>query len=103
MSATIDAKPMIKTAPPPLPKADSCVLVIIGATGDLTRRKLIPALFDLACEGCMPPTFRVLGIGRTAMADDDFRANMKEAMQAAKGKDLAADQWNKFAGMLSFF
>ena len=43
MSATVDAKPMIKTAPPPLAKADPCVLVIFGATGDLTRRKLIPA------------------------------------------------------------
>lgn len=103
MSATIDAKPMIKTAPPPLAKADPCVLVIFGASGDLTRRKLIPALFDLACEGCMPPSFRVLGIGRSAMSDDEFRASMKEAMEAAKGKDLDAAQWAKFANALFFF
>src|SRR5206468_9721246 len=97
MPTIVEARPTGTYATPPLPKADSCVLVIFGATGDLTRRKLIPALFDLACEGCMPPTFRVLGIGRTAMADDDFRATMKEAMQAANGKDLAADQWTTFA------
>src|SRR4051812_9365636 len=103
MSVTTDAKPMIKTAPPPLAKADPCVLVIFGATGDLTRRKLIPALFDLACEGCMPPAFRVLGIGRTAMSDDEFRKAMSEAMQAAKGKDLNAEQWKKFENMLYFF
>src|SRR5205807_1576588 len=92
-----------KTAPPPLAKADPCVLVIFGATGDLTRRKLIPALFDLACEGSMPPSFRVLGIGRSAMTDAEFRSSLNEAMQAAKGKDLAADQWNKFAQALFFF
>src|SRR5881398_998722 len=102
MSATTDAKPMIKTAPPPLAKADPCVLVIFGATGDLTRRKLIPALFDLSCEGCMPPSFRVLGIGRSAMSDDQFRSTMNEAMQAAKGKDLDADKWNRFAQSLFF-
>jgi glucose-6-phosphate 1-dehydrogenase len=102
MSTTTDAKPMMKTAPPPLAKADPCVLVIFGATGDLTRRKLIPALFDLACEGCMPPSFRVLGIGRTAMTDDAFRDNMQEAMQAAKGKDFSPEPWKKFASTLSF-
>ena len=103
MSATIDAKPMVKTAPPPLAKADPCVLVIFGATGDLTRRKLIPALFDLACEGCMPQAFRVLGIGRSAMSDDEFRSNMNEAMKAAKGKDLSAEEWSRFAKSLFFF
>src|SRR5438270_8698122 len=102
MSATTDAKQMMKAARPPLAKADPCVLVIFGATGDLTRRKLIPALFDLACEGCMPPSFRVLGIGRTAMTDDAFRDNMQEALQAAKGKDFSAEPWKKFANTLSF-
>ena len=103
MSASTDAKPMIKTVPPPLAKADPCVLVIFGATGDLTRRKLIPALFDLACEGCMSPPFRVLGIGRSAMTDAEFRSSMNEAMQAAKGKDLSAEQWKKFEQILFFF
>jgi glucose-6-phosphate 1-dehydrogenase len=103
MSATVDAKPMIKTAPPALAKADPCVLVIFGATGDLTRRKLIPALFDLACEGCMPPSFRVLGIGRSAMADDAFRSSMEEALKAAKGKDINTEQSKKFVQSLFFF
>src|SRR3954470_5294237 len=103
MSVMTDAKPMIKTTPPALAKAEPCVLVIFGATGDLTRRKLIPALFDLACEGCMPPSFRVLGIGRSAMADDAFRSSMGESLKAAKGKDFNPDQWNKFAQALFFF
>ena len=102
MSATIDAKPMMKSTPPALPKAEPCVLVIFGATGDLTRRKLIPALSDLAGVGCMGASFQVLGIGRSAMTDDAFRDGMKEAMAAAKGKDFSADEWKHFAQRLSF-
>ena len=60
------------------------MLVIFGATGDLAKRKLIPALYDLVSVGCMN-NFEVLGIGRTQMPEDDFRAMMRES--AAKSKD----------------
>ncbi|MGB6773811.1 MAG: hypothetical protein WBE45_05490, partial [Terriglobales bacterium] len=40
-----------------MPTGDSCVLIIFGASGDLTKRKLIPGLYNLACEGCMNPQF----------------------------------------------
>ena len=56
-----------KLETPSLPKGDSCLVIIFGGTGDLTRRKLIPALFDLACVGCTMPNFQVLGIGRTKL------------------------------------
>ena len=106
MSATIDAKPvaasMIKSSPPPLPKADSCVLVIFGATGDLTKRKLLPALLDLAGKGCMTNQFHVMGIGRTKISDEDFRSAMHDAMIAAKANFSEAD-WKQFAEKLSFF
>jgi glucose-6-phosphate 1-dehydrogenase len=46
-----------KLKPPVLPQGDSCLVVIFGATGDLTRRKLIPALYDLACVGCTSRDF----------------------------------------------
>ena len=48
-------------------KADPCVMVIFGATGDLTKRKLFPALFNLANEGFMPERFSVVGVGRQEM------------------------------------
>ena len=57
MSAIIEASPVAPTTTVPLmPKGESCILVIFGASGDLTRRKLIPALYDLARMGCMNPT-----------------------------------------------
>src|ERR1700676_4185253 len=72
MSAIIQASPFEKLSQEPLPTGDSCVLVIFGASGDLTNRKLIPGLYNLACEGCMNPQFEVLGIGRTPMSPEEF-------------------------------
>ena len=84
MSAIIQASPIEKLSQEPLPTGDSCVLVIFGASGDLTKRKLIPGLYNLACEGCMNPEFEVLGIGRTPMSSQEFRKKNGEA--AAKSK-----------------
>ena len=53
-------------------------MVIFGATGDLTRRKLIPALYDLACVGCMSPHFDIVGIGRKPLSDEEFRSTLEE-------------------------
>jgi glucose-6-phosphate 1-dehydrogenase len=85
MSAIIQASPREKLSQERLPAGDSCVLVIFGASGDLTKRKLIPSLYNLACEGCMNPEFEVLGIGRTPMSSEEFRKKTGEA--AAKSKD----------------
>src|ERR1700728_2860601 len=85
MSTIIQASPLEKFSQEPLPPGDSCVLVIFGASGDLTKRKLIPALFNLSCVGCMDPEFEVLGIGRTPMSSEEFRKKNGEAV--AKSKD----------------
>jgi glucose-6-phosphate 1-dehydrogenase len=62
--------------------AEPCVMVIFGATGDLTKRKLFPALYNLAKQGHMPPNFAIVGVGRQEMASEEFRdqmvANLKE-------------------------
>jgi hypothetical protein len=63
MSAAIQASPLESLSRESLPTGGSCVLVIFGASGDLTNRKLMPALYNLACVGCMNPEFEVLGIG----------------------------------------
>src|SRR2546425_3622754 len=86
MSAIIQATPLEKLTQQPLATGDSCVLVIFGASGDLTKRKLMPGLYNLACEGCMNPQFEVLGIGRTPMSSEEFRRKTGEA--AAKSKDM---------------
>jgi glucose-6-phosphate 1-dehydrogenase len=56
------------------------ILVIFGASGDLTVRKLIPALCDLKNQNLLPENFAVLGVGRTEMSDDGFRDKMKEGI-----------------------
>jgi glucose-6-phosphate 1-dehydrogenase len=56
------------------------VLVIFGASGDLTKRKLVPALFQLLQQGLLPEKFAILGVGRTSMSDGEFRVKMGEAL-----------------------
>ena len=75
MSAIIQANPLKKLTQEPLPTGDSCVLTIFGASGDLTKRKLIPGLSNRSCEGCMNPEFEVLGVGRTPMSSEGSRRN----------------------------
>ena len=93
----------LKIVAPQLPKAGSCLLVIFGGTGDLTRRKLIPALYDLACLGCTNPNFDVLGIGRTPLSDDEFRARMHEGTATSKdARNFSEADWSEFAKRLYY-
>jgi glucose-6-phosphate 1-dehydrogenase len=73
---------------------DPCAVVMFGASGDLAKRKLLPALFDLAWNACLAPRFRLLGFARTPMGDEDFRREAAEALskgEAAKHKDKQQD------------
>jgi glucose-6-phosphate 1-dehydrogenase len=56
-------------------------LVIFGATGDLARRKLLPALYNLAHEGSLPERFNLIGVSRSDKAHDEFRAEMRAAVE----------------------
>ncbi|HSO87635.1 MAG TPA: glucose-6-phosphate dehydrogenase [Draconibacterium sp.] len=58
------------------------ILVIFGASGDLTKRKLIPALYDLYIQNLLPEKFAVLGASRSALSDDDFRKRVSEFLPA---------------------
>lgn len=101
--STIFVEPNPTPMPTPaLPAAEPCVMVIFGATGDLMRRKLMPALWNLKGEGCLE-SVQVLGIGRTQMTDDEFRASMAEALvSAGKIKDAGDEQWQKFAERIHY-
>ncbi len=102
--AVIDVNPLEKFSRERLPSGDSCVLVIFGASGDLTRRKLIPGLYNLACVGCMNPQFEVLGVGRTAMSSEAFREKMRQAVSSsseARGYDDSS--WREFENRLHYF
>jgi glucose-6-phosphate 1-dehydrogenase len=65
-------------------KPENHILVIFGASGDLTKRKLIPALFDLYKQNLLPEKFAVLGASRTGYSDENFRKNADEFLPAEK-------------------
>jgi glucose-6-phosphate 1-dehydrogenase len=87
---------------PALPHADPCVVVIFGSTGDLTKRKLMPALFDLCRLGCLDEV-RILGIGRHAMSEDDYRKLVREALEKSdKVDELDEHVWQDFARRIHY-
>lgn len=67
------------------------IFVIFGATGDLSRRKLLPALFDLSRKNMLPDPFYVVGFARTTRTDEEFRAYVRQSLtEAYKGEDITA-------------
>ncbi len=83
-----------------LPKLEPCAFIILGASGDLTRQKLIPSLYRLFTQERLPKPFFVLGCGRTVMTDDHFRTVMKEAL-SGQGHELGST-WESFASILFY-
>jgi glucose-6-phosphate 1-dehydrogenase len=75
-----------------LKQADPCTMIIFGATGDLTKRKLFPALYNLGERGYLPDNFAIVGVGRQEMTSEDFRAKIKGDLQEFVGvKNLDKD------------
>lgn len=79
---------------------DPCVMVIFGATGDLTSRKLMPALFTLFRNKALPRSWAIVGCGRTPLTDDEFRDRMREALEKSPGFDPEA--WPALAASLRY-
>lgn len=80
---------------------DSCTIVLFGASGDLARRMVMPAIFRLWRRGLLSPDFRLIGYARTKLTDDEFRGRMRTAVVSgpAPGDDEA---WADFAARLSY-
>jgi glucose-6-phosphate 1-dehydrogenase len=74
--------------------ADPCVMVIFGFSGDLTRRKLIPSLYNLAKQGLLSREFAIVGLGRTPMSDEDARKKMTEDFKKFASGNTDQDLWN---------
>ncbi len=90
---------------------DPCTIVLFGASGDLTHRKLVPALFNLFRAGLLPPKIGIVGFARRRKSDEEFRLEMREAVQPqlegpedsseaaeAESKSL----WGRFAGSIRY-
>jgi glucose-6-phosphate 1-dehydrogenase len=79
-------------------RVPECALVIFGANGDLTKRKLLPALYRLAYDRRLAAGFAVLGVSRTPMTDDEFRQKMCAAVKEFReDSPFDEDVWNAFA------
>ena len=81
---------------------EPCALVIFGVTGDLARKKLIPAVYDLANRGMLPPSFVVLGFARRDWGDGDFEALAKQAAQEHSRTPWKEEVWARAAGNIKF-
>jgi glucose-6-phosphate 1-dehydrogenase len=82
---------------------DPCFMVIFGASGDLTKRKLVPAIFDLHRQGLLPSGFTVVGVGRTRMDSDAFRDHLHGALKEyIQLPDSEAALWTSFASGLHY-
>src|ERR1700719_3285935 len=74
-----------------------CSVVIFGATGDLTHRKLIPALYNLAADGELPPAVTGIGFARRPKNDDDFRREMQQSTKKFSRQPVRDEIWKTFA------
>lgn len=83
-------------------RAEPCSLVIFGATGDLTHRKLIPALYNIAATGELPPQFKVVGFARRDKTDEVFRRELEEANRKHSRQGHNDELWARFAQSIHY-
>ncbi len=81
---------------------DTCTVVIFGATGDLTHRKLIPALYNIAADGELPPQVAVVGMARRTKTDEEFRTEMGAAVRKFSRQTVRDELWDGFAKSLFY-
>jgi len=83
-------------------RAEPCTVVIFGATGDLTHRKLIPALYNLAAGGDLPPQFKVVGFARRDKTDEGFRTEMEESNKKNSRQGHDDTLWASFGQCIHY-
>jgi glucose-6-phosphate 1-dehydrogenase len=81
---------------------EPCALVIFGVTGDLSRKKLLPAVYDLANRGLLPPGFVILGFARRDWDHGDFEKMAREAAQAHARTPWREEVWSRLSGSIRF-
>jgi len=81
---------------------DPCTIVIFGASGDLTRRMLMPALYNLALDRRLPARFAVVGFARREWSDEEFRQQALAAVKEFSRRPVDAAVWDSFAGSLTY-
>src|SRR6516225_9014252 len=77
--------------------AGPCAMVIFGASGDMTKRKLFPALLNLARDGLLPRDFAVVGLARREMTDENFRRKLADDLRELTRQPLEPELWQWLA------
>ncbi len=98
MTAPTQAAPARRETPA-ASRLESCGIIIFGASGDLTGRKLLPALYTLFCRHRLPEHFYIVGVARRPLGTERFR----DQMRAAIGKQLDQTAWREFSSKLDYF
>jgi glucose-6-phosphate 1-dehydrogenase len=94
----IPGTPILKEAKP-----EPCVVVIFGITGDLSKRKLLPALYHLMADGALPEKFAVLGVSRGELDTTELREKLHRSTTALGGRRFPdAATWEKFSSLIEF-
>src|SRR4029450_13909351 len=81
---------------------EPCALVIFGVTGDLARKKLLPAVYDLANRGLLPPGVVMLGFARRPVGEGDFENLARESAQAHARTPWREEVWSRLSGSIRF-
>jgi glucose-6-phosphate 1-dehydrogenase len=82
--------------------APPTVVVIFGASGDLTARKLIPAIYNLSYDNLLPADFHLVGYGRKPISDEEFRAMASSAVKDFSRRELDAEVWGRVAASTTY-
>ncbi len=82
--------------------ADPCIMVIFGVTGDLAKRKLFPALYNLAKQELLSREFAVVGVARSPMSNEEFRKRISADMKEFATEELDQDLWEWFIRRLHY-
>src|SRR3984957_6824880 len=82
--------------------AEPCALVIFGASGDLTKRKLLPSLYNLASYHLLPADFSIIGVARRPLSDDIFRDQLGKALAELGTQPVDPNLWSRFRGRISY-
>jgi glucose-6-phosphate 1-dehydrogenase len=101
--ATIQSNPLRLAADRRLPRVpEPCALVVFGVTGDLSRKKLLPAIYDLANRGLLPTDFVLLGFARRDWGDGDFEDLAKKSAKDHARTAWSDEVWNRISGHVKF-
>ena len=101
MSETVPAEPILNASNDP-PQRQPAAIIIFGASGDLTRRKLIPSLFDLFRKHQLHPGVRIIGVSRTPYNHDEFRERLRESLIHFYPDTYEESVWDDFSQQIYY-